>query len=812
MKRFLSILIVTLAATIFTSEYTFYPPNTEYFNYYNISAVYPYDDELELVRINNSDTPFLHLLSIKNIALSDYYMYILDSNGIHSINFETNETNLISNQSAISIEVYNNQLFILREGGLYFESDRLVPGNFISFAINQENIYLATRQTVFIFGFDGTSRAEAKNISSGNIRQVSVSNFGVFALVSLPQRRFAIYRLDNTTTPQSLNLQNLTSIPYAIYALNDSLLVLTPNSIDRFVFTGGVMVSNLTINVPFDIYQETPVLAMLNNNVYFSSYLDNVYKINLTNNAIDLALASGSNADFFFNRPSGVSYRFGNIIIADTYNNRVSLFNRHSIQHFNITRPISAVMTYTNELIVAYNGNRLLNRETQAALDITYNEYMVVIEKIIADGEYIYIIFEDLMHRQRHIAKTTPLLNEFEFIMQGLIGPISLGQKIGGGISLNEHLIDFFVDYAGNIFGINADGHFVFNNQAHLDLGTFSNITFTTSNASGLAYYNDILLLDKNSHSLFRLSSNLINDISNFYTTPPSSSTLRIARPQSSNAITTTKINTPLFSTPSENNAIIHLPKDTQIMIRREIPSPPNMYYVVAFTTDILNQPLIVCGFIYRAALYSPIPYTPPINASGQIVFDNTHILVFPSINSHSYTTLRRGDLIRVLDFVEYEFNDRVWFRVATSDNTEGFVPARYINTGFMISVLEMTSTNATLRQDAMLLVYLHGVGRVPLELLEAGTRILIATPFDSASRYTRVIVYIDGELAESIEVFIETRYIDFDGVDVWMIVLIVGIVFVVIMLILLAILMKKRKHKIMPYGQYIEDDRTNKQ
>jgi len=772
-----------------------------------------FDDENDMIlkRITNSDIPFLHLLSVQGVALSDYYLYIADTNGIHSVNLQTNEAITLSNQPAIYINTHDNQLYILRETGLYRDADTpFLTGNFLSFSIYGGNIYLASRNTITIHNINQATTSTI-NITSGTIRQISASNFGVFVQVSLPQLRFAIYRLATNTAVRE-NTQHLNiPIPYAIHATNHSLLILTQHSLIQYTRSGGILIPHQTLPIDFDIRQHpssSPVLTSQDNLAHFSTYLDNIYALDLTDGHIDLVVASGSRADFFFNRPSGISYRFGNIIVSDTYNDRISLFNRYSITHSTHIRPISAVMTHARELIIAYSYNRLINRDTGASLVLNHQGYMVTIQKIIADRGNIYVIFEDLRDNLTHIIRTCPLLEYYTFILSGLTDSHSLGQRIGGGTpSINEHLIDFFIDYGGNIFGINTDGHFMHNSQVFADLGVFTSITFVTCDTSGLADFNDILLLNKDTHSLFRLSSNLVIDITTFYTAPSSSSTLSTARQQTHNSITSTNINTPLFSAPTEKNATINLPINTQILIRREIPAPPNMYFVVAFTTDMLNQPLMACGFIYRAALMPPLPFVPPANTSGQVIFDNTHIRVFPSVYSHTYTTLRRGDLVRVLDFVSEEINDRIWFRIATSDNTEGFMLATSINTGFAISVLGMTSTNATLRQDAMLLVYLHGVGRVPLEMLPSGTRILIDTPFDSASRYTRVLVFIDDELAEEIEVFIATRYIDFDGVDIWMIVLIVGIIFVTIILVILGILMAKRRKRIMPYGQYMDDN-----
>jgi len=779
------------------------------------------NNDPKLYRINNSDIPFLHLLSVKSMTLSAYYLYVLDSNGIHSLCLETSQTDQISTESALKINFYDDELFILREGGLYRGTNRIISGSFVSFAIYQNNVYLTNGQNVTVANPNGT--IVATRTLSGNIRQVTASSYGAFALVSLPQRQFAIYRID-IANPFRLNFRNLTTIPYAIYALDDALLVLTNNAVVRYALSFGEMVPNLTINIPFSIFQDRPVLTAIDNKVFFSNYLDNVYMIDLETGLINLSISSNSNADFFFNNPSGVSYRFGRIIVADTFNNRISFLRADTVQHFDISRPISAVVTHANELIAAYNNNHLINKDSGNSLEIRYNGYAVNIEKILSDRGFIYVFFRDLtMNRRTHVIRTTPLLDGFEFI-SGLINPLSIGNKIGGGAFVYDDgnirslkagntferssvsLIDFFMDYQSNIFGINTNGHFVFNSTVFEDLGTFSNISYVMSNGSGLAYFSDILLINNVTHSLFRLSSDLVLDITAFFNSPPPSANLDTARPQTPNAVTTTNTGTPLFSSSIEKNAIAHLTIDTQVFIRREIDSPPNMYFILAFLSDSQNNINLVCGFIYRAALRSPIPYTAPQNASGQVILANTHVFVFPSVVSRTYTSLRQGEFVRVLDFIEDTVTNQTWFRIAVNEYDEGFVLANRINTGFANLVGAAYGTNATLTHETMLMMYLGGE-RVVLETLSAGTRIRVVTPFDRSRQYTRVVVFFEGEEVEVTEAFVATRYVDFDGVDVWHIVLIVAIVFVVAVLILLAIFMAKRRRRVMPYGRYIEEN-----
>jgi len=771
------------------------------------------------------------------MAIDENYLYILDSYGVHSIDLESNQTALLSREaSAVSIEIYEDELFVLRENGLYRGNQQIINGSFISFSIYNESIYLANRQSVVVYNLNG-QQIRPLSRAIPQIRQISVSNKGAFALVDLPQGLFAIYRID-TVDPVRVIMDSPSSPPVSIFALDDALLVLTAGTLYKYFLQGGIMRSPWSISLDITHHRQTAVTMTASNDyVFFSNLIDNVYQTNHniadTQSRPSLFVAAGSNADFFFNSPRAVSYRFDNIIVSDTLNHRVSLLNENSpmqFEHEIMRYPVSAVMTSSQDLVVAHSRNMLFNVETEHNMSILLNGYMINIEKLVVCQDYVYVLFEELsINRRRFVERLDSNGLYSSGIFEQLSNPLSIGNKIGGGVfvyddgairSLDDDnliinsevsLIDFFVDYENNVFGINNDGHFVaiVNSEISVfeSLGVFSNISFAKSNGSGLAYSNDILLVNNSTHSLFRLSNDLVFDISTAYTAPPPSASLNIARPQTQNAIAATKINTALLSGPVEaqKNAIIHLPAGTQVLIRREIPSPPNMYFIAAFLNDAANHPIIACGFVYRAAINAPAAYAPPQNTSGQIILPNTHIFVFPSTASRTYTTLRQGEMVKILDFVTDRIANSLWLRIATSENREGFVLADRINTGFVLNIANANNpSNASLRAEAMLLIYLHGTGLTPLKTLPMGTRIQIETPFDSARRYTRVIVYVDGE---RVDVFVQTQYVDFDGWDIWLVVLIIVVPTIAIALIVLAIVMKKRRHRVMPYGRYMEDE-----
>jgi len=107
-----------------------------------------------------------------------------------------------------------------------------------------------------------------------------------------------------------------------------------------------------------------------------------------------------------------------------------------------------------------------------------------------------------------------------------------------------------------------------------------------------------------------------------------------------------------------------------------------------------------------------------------------------------------------------------------------------------------MPDTNATIT-DYALVYYYDNVAKkyLPIDDLwvAKGTRVMVKTPFDSSQKYTKVVFYRDGYGTIDIDCYVETKYINFDGIDLLQF---VAIIIILVTLTLITILLV-RKYKL---------------
>ena len=378
--------------------------------------------ELSAVRINNnSDTLFVQLDRTRGMAVANSELYVADTNGIYQ------GEKLISPHPALRLSVFGEKLLVLRESGLYSGVDYtpngtnnnlLMSGNFLSVSAYSDTaysgrIYLADSATVRQFtatihaGIMTLSNETIRfNSGTRSIRQVTADSASAFVLV------------DDGTTPR-LRIYRITGMPQGQFLTNDAapadrirdilffdgqLLVLTMNTLRGYSFSGGILQRLGHMGVTDGLSLAAGKTGSDEENKIFiaSDFLNffNVYSVyaelSWGARTLNARIASNSSADYFFDTPMGLSYRFGRIIVADTFNNRVALVSEQPpVEYFERTgmsRPVSAVMTTCNRLIVAANQNQIISREdAHAQIELFHDGYAMRIQKLMYGNGEIFV-------------------------------------------------------------------------------------------------------------------------------------------------------------------------------------------------------------------------------------------------------------------------------------------------------------------------------------------------------------------------------------------------------------------------------------
>lgn len=620
---------------------------------------------------------------------------------------------------------------------------------------------------------------------------------------------------------------------HTIYALNEgknSVVVELPYTVKRvmyafgensFYFITSDSIIKYTANSNSSYYFESASKNLAAKDFTLSEN-DVIYALTNYSSVIAMAsdftdigtvIASASDIDYFYNRPSSVSARFGNIIVSDRMNNRLAIINENGISYIknkDIVRPVDAALDSENNIIALTSVSLL--KLTLSGEVIYKTEVIGGTQLVVNSDDTVYVNIDGEVKKFTLTASDNSSQNDNENADDQNNGTLSDGSsqssreageiinaesiapcngyltyydgenitENGRIIFSSEGITSYAFDIEKRIFYI-KDGALYRYDGENTKLAEIDGKIIISGIKTSFIDYGDALIVNPDRHCVYRLTRNQIGsgNIEDIYKVPEFGAEAD-ASVISDNIIVYTVKNAKLFKTPAESEIITDVPKNTYLIINYEVKCPEQFLYVLY---DDLSDEKLKGGYIYKSSLDIPLAYELPAVSVAKINADNRYIYKWPSVNSPTVKGIikKRNETISIIDFAitftdEYAqrwFQDvrgKKWYRTKIDDTHEGFILAADVTTQFF-SGDKMPDTNASITDYALLYHYDSSLKKyVAIDetgmWVAKGTRVRVETPFDSSQKYTKIIFYRDGYGTIDIDCYVETKYIDYDGID----------------------------------------------
>lgn len=266
---------------------------------------------------------------------------------------------------------------------------------------------------------------------------------------------------------------------------------------------------------------------------------------------------------------------------------------------------------------------------------------------------------------------------------------------------------------------------------------------------------------------------------------------------------------TPAFPIPVDMTSDYTIAKGRKVIVPIDQQNTPKEFFMI-LVDDVASGKLIR-RYVYKDALSEPLPYSdPPEGATVATVYHNaTPIYKWPSPNSqHVVNSADKDSQLALLQFVitytDIDGTTRTytddygnkWYRVIVDTDKEGYVLASNV------SLLEYEPTAIHPAYNAEIIEYdgvtsatvykLDDDGNIvpwtEIAALPAGTRVEVIGAFDTSVEYTQ-IKFFNPELNGSLTCYVRTEHIDYDGVNV---VLLIAILVTVVTVILITVIIAR--------------------
>lgn len=525
----------------------------------------------------------------------------------------------------------------------------------------------------------------------------------------------------------------------------------------------------------------------------------------------DIIIASSGELDWFYTTPVNVDTKLGNILVTDknlgtsTGLGRISVISDDKIDYIGeINTPVAATADNRGKTYIAHSGNKVSVYEGGEMIDeIRVGTTQLTDIEIDFDGN-LYCLDKngDVLNAQgtaiRHNVKAMKFHSVMHYMTDGYVDDQPL------------QATDFAFDVVGNIFAVSGnkiiaivDGEqkeYVVSNASELISIAISKVE------TNYVSYGDLIMIDKNNMCLMTLDGKSVGSVNakELFTAPELNGD---ANSQAEGLIAKTD-GTLVFALPIEGEIVYEAKQGEHVILLREGNAPDPYVYCAVDATDENGKPKLITGYVYRSTI-AVLDYHAPRYYEAKVNANNTPIYKYPSVNSPVLTEYSKNTMVAILPFAatfpdeiaEDDLYADVWYKDAYGDTWyriaygkgEGFIISTNTDTNLFSNEIEMPQPNATINADAKLYRYdevtdtyveLSGADKTVLK----DTRVRVPVPYGSSNDFTQIVFYREGLGVIDADCFVETKYIDFDGVDVVQIIAICVIVLAVIALIIVII------------------------
>lgn len=691
-----------------------------------------------------------------------------------------------------SLAFRDGKVYALANGSVYsidpFTGDavEIISGTAdASFIAAGEYLYVAKGDTIGLYGYDGA--AVSTVIAVGEVRGLTV--FGGGAVYSVKRGAYCdVYDLDGKLYESGLRSDGALTGGDELYCIlrNGALALVTERGPEEISEGGFVAAAS----------------AGGDGSVVYATDAGEIFMWSDGENR--LVLASDSSAEGFYSHPSTAAARFGRLVVADTYNDRLALTTADGVSYIDVPRPRAAVILNDGTIAAAHS---------RGAVSVLAGDGSEIARYDL--GGYITALVADNMGRLYALnGGALVRADDGETVAAGL-SAVAVTYGGDGFIAANGGRVfdpvsgtDLFTceydvlslvpDASGNIFMAvrrESDGAVVRRSpdgtvtvlKGGLGSGELAvNISRTT--VGGFAA-GDLIVTDEIASKVSALSGADCG-----VSLLPSA--LPEVRPYDNDMIVRpTRCACSIYETPDENAELILLNANTDLIVAKyDIAENPNFSFV-AYDDPAADR--LYYGYVFRSNLAEPrVQKDPP--AENGVVYYSADIYELPSLRADKIAGLAKNSIVALLPFADYGKDDTDWYRVETETGMRGFVPAASVSVRDFVPGGARPQYNAVIRSvNGSVSAHTYRADGSVIEGVDllVGTRVEVVGAFDTSEKFTRVR-HFDPKLG-TLECYVETIYIDYNNISVVQIVAIVIAILTFILLVLLLVRLYVRHRRI---------------
>lgn len=721
---------------------------------------------------------------------------------------------------------------------LKLNSPAAISSTDVNFAVSDANgVYLVgengVEATIFLDNVISISEGKYALTAAGNVyaldfnlctcSQISVTESDVIAIAAkdsllavATNTKISEYAVSNgyVTLQKSYDIPNVSSIAYfaneLIYSVTDgaySDIMKATNG--AFVYYGANVIGKLFESeerlygisskgevIKIDagggeaVSTSGKVSAMAKNGIIYTLSTDGeAYAGN------DLIFASASDEQGFYRSPTDVYSRFGSVVVADYYNNRVEVSTKDSTSYFTYMRPYAVALDHRGGLIVAHSANKLFFAES--GKEYTADSKITDIETT-PDGTVYFIAGGKLYSVQGD--SPTLIKSDASAISVSTDG---LRVKYASGTSVYDLATDNEIfqaaapitavaeDANGTIFALVKDS-----DKNSLYKYTAEQLTQVTSvtgkynavavsrTAYGKIGYGDVLIADAENSLIKVVSSQDVGTIVK--------SDVDVSDIDEENIVYSTVCDCYIYSEINESSERTFVKSGTTVLVSKyDLTYDREFAYAYVI---IGKDDSIASGYIHRSVLTAPQEYVSPPANYGTVFVSNTPIYTLPSIHADkAINSVPKDTTFALRSFADFD-NGGKWYRVELSNGKSGYVKANGVSIKNHFPNGERPQYNATITEHngsvgAKVYAKIDDITYTAVEgeFLLNDTRVEIVGVYDVSQKYT-LIRYYDEKLGTA-EAYVETIYLSTEN---YSIVQIAAIAVIAVTVILLAIVVIK--------------------
>ncbi|MCH5163249.1 MAG: hypothetical protein J1G38_07180 [Clostridiales bacterium] len=766
-------------------------------------------------------------------------IYVTCADGVVSITVENATGTTVSEPKNIAADKaykYGDCYIALYDGALssYYGSEtanaEYSDKYFVDFDISGDTLYAVSNDALAIIpieenGLD-TSAAKTVTLTASRYKDVKVSYvaalsdkvFVALASSSVPHKNDIAYVDAKTGALSTVLYQSDEIMALTAMAHSDTVYALTRDKITGYTASDGAFKQKY---VSFDA-RMTDIYAY-DGFLYALDTLGALYRLSDNLTAFDTISASASSTDGFFNSPSGVAVKNSTLYVADSVNNRIAMYGSElSYIKDKYNSPVSVACDSRGTLYVAHDFNKVsIGADTEFTVDGYIRQIVVNADKhvfILSDGGlWTYDGTVGKISDTPYKAITLGVgRDELYALADDSVQKITAGADGKYASSLYcaapETAISLSVDFKGNVFILNGDSitrvdkeygsgntktvplakggkPYAVLGEGHIALSTIDN---------GFVNYGDVIVVDTFKHAVFSVDGSaeglnvklidgddyeddhLVND--------------RTPANYGDGLIRTALYDVPMFSLPIETPAVYVIKAGRKVIVP-EYNLDDTREYSLVLIDDTENHKLVQ-GYVYKDALSDALEYAPPPADKLSPYSGATPIYKWPSPHAKTvdgYSPAVAGTNISAIDFVEAyrDYRNNLWYRVRIGENFEGFMMAADVVLGEYEVTTIRPAYNAKIisyKSSKFAQTYVLKDGNyVPIDItLNTGTKVEVVDAFDTSKHYTKIKCLTD---VGTVTCYVETVYIEYEGVNI---VLLVAIVVIIITVVLAAVIIAR--------------------